>query len=84
MACYICGYPSVLKCRQCGKSVCNQHYDYSDGKCKVCHDRQFAKPEAAKPAPTPDDAKPVPVVETKPAFAPETKPMLPKARKGRK
>lgn len=76
MACYICGMPSVLKCRECGKSVCGYHYNYSDGKCTVCHDRQFAKPEAA-PVKTP-------VIETKPAIVAETKPMLPKARKGRK
>lgn len=82
MACYICGYPSVLKCRQCGKSVCNQHYDYSDGKCTACHDRQFAKPEAPNPAPIP--AATFSEVETKPAFAPETKPMHPKVKKGRK
>ena len=78
MACYICGYPSVLKCRQCGKSVCGRHYDYSDGKCIICHEKQYPKPEAPK-AP-----EPKPVVETKPAIAPVKKPMLPKAKKGRK
>jgi hypothetical protein len=79
MACYICDYPSVLKCRQCGKSVCGRHYDYSDGRCTACHAVLFPKPEATnthKPAAT--------VVETKPAAAPVTKPMLPKAKKGRK
>jgi len=69
MACYICGYPSVLKCRQCGKSVCGRHFNYDDGKCTACHDAQFAKPA---------------IVETKPAIVTETKPMAPKARKGRK
>jgi hypothetical protein len=77
--CYICGYPSVLKCRQCGKSVCGYHYNYDDGRCTACHDAIFAKPEALK-AP---EAKPA-VIETKPAIVTETKPMLPKARKGRK
>ena len=79
MACYVCGYPSVLKCRQCGKSVCGSHYDYSDGKCTACHDAQFAKPEAPKS----EAVKPA-IVETKPAIVPEAKPMQPKARKGRK
>lgn len=79
MACYICGYPSVLKCRQCGKSVCGRHYDYSDGKCTECHEKQYPKPEAPK-AP---EAKPA-VIETKPAIVFETKPMRPKTRKGRK
>lgn len=70
MACYICGYPSVLKCHDCGKSICGRHHNYDNGKCTICHDKQFAKPV-------------VPVeVETKPAFAPETKPM--RAKKGRK
>ena len=72
MSCHICAYPSVLKCRQCGKSVCGRHYDYSDGKCTVCHEAQYPKPEAPK------------AVETKPAAAPVVKPMLPKARKGKK
>lgn len=79
MSCYICGYPSVLKCRQCGKSVCGRHYDYSDGKCTECHEKQYPKPEAPKPVPE----KPA-LVETKPVAAPEIKPMLSKARKGRK
>lgn len=83
MSCYICGYPSVLKCRQCGKSVCGRHYDYSDGKCKPCHNAQFAKPEAPKAEAAKPEAKPE-IIETKPASAPETKPALPKARKGRK
>ena len=69
MSCHICGYPSVLKCRQCGKSVCGRHYDYSDGKCTDCHEKQY--PKAVE-------------VETKPAFIPEVKPAQPKARKGRK
>lgn len=69
MACYICGYPSVLKCRQCGKSVCGRHYNYDDGKCTTCHDAQYSKPATT---------------ETKPAIVPETKPMQTKARKGRK
>lgn len=74
MVCYICGMPSVLKCRECGKPVCGYHYDYSDGKCTVCHDKQFAKPESDLAAAA---------VETKPANVVETKPMLPKSRKDR-
>ena len=77
MACYVCGYPSVLKCRECGKSVCNHHYDYSDGKCTACHEKQFSKPAPAV------EVKPA-IIETKPAAAPVVKPALPKAKKGRK
>ena len=79
MACYICGYPSVLKCRQCGKSVCGNHYNYDDGRCTACHDAQFPKADVPKIP----EAKPA-IIETKPAFAPEVKPAQPKARKGRK
>lgn len=80
MACYICGDPSVLKCKECGKSVCGRHYNYDDGLCTVCHNAKFAKPDAINP----EDMKPATAVETKPAFAPETKPMQPKAKKGKK
>ncbi len=65
MSCHVCGYPSVLKCQKCGKSICARHYDYPSRNCVPCRDKQ-------------------PEVETKPAFAPETKPMLPESRKGGK
>ncbi len=70
MACYICGYPSVLKCKRCGKSVCGTHYNYDTGLCVKCFDEQFkAIPDA---------------IETKPAIAPVVKPVQPKAKKVRR
>jgi len=65
MSCYICGYPSVLKCRQCGRSVCGRHFNYDDGKCVECHDEQY---EVVN--------KPKIVQEVKPAVAPEVKPFI--------
>lgn len=34
--CYVCGRPSTLSCKMCGKIVCPEHADRYTGLCQAC------------------------------------------------
>lgn len=35
--CHICNQDAIFTCRQCGKSVCGDHYSFDNGKCAECN-----------------------------------------------
>lgn len=58
--CHICGQDAILTCRQCGNSVCGNHFNYDTGKCKECSDKQYGMAVAVVTALAEMKAAPVP------------------------